>query len=41
VNVLASSLLSYVAADSSLVQFGTREVRLAYLRFPRSDRFDR
>jgi hypothetical protein len=37
VNILVSSLLSYVDAISSLVQFGAREVKLADLGFPGSD----
>jgi hypothetical protein len=40
VNVLVSSLLSCVAAISSLVQFGARKVTFVDLGFPGLDRSD-
>jgi hypothetical protein len=41
VNILMSSLLSHVAAVSSLFSFGARCVRLVDLGFPGLDRSDR
>jgi hypothetical protein len=41
VNVLVSSLLSRVAAISSLVRFGAQKVRFGFLGLPGLDRSDR